>query len=99
MHVLLNYNTTVAEEIAVKWFEMVQTGLPLTAFSSFTGPLMLFMQRDLNSANTFFNVYLPHILSNVKSQQKLFLNVYFEKEFETKLAVLRREIGIKPLII
>ena len=65
MHVLLGYNTTVAEEVAVKWFEMAQTGLPLTAFSSFTGPLMLLLRRDCDEANAFFKVYLPHILQNI----------------------------------
>ena len=80
MHVLLGYNTSVAEEVAVKWFEMAQTGLPLTAFSSFTGPLMLLARRDVESTNAFFKIYLPHILGNVHStKDKFFLNTYYEK--------------------
>jgi ubiquinone biosynthesis protein COQ4 len=99
IHVLLGYNTTVAEEVAVKWFEMVHTGLPLTAFSSFTGPLMLLYRRDLNAADAFFRVYLPHILENSQRQHKLYLNVYFERNFETKIDDLRKQIGIKPFVV
>ena len=43
VHVLLGYGTTVEEEIAIKWFEMAQTGLPMTALSAFFGPLNLLM--------------------------------------------------------
>lgn len=40
-HVLLGYGTSVTEEIAVKWFEMIQTELPMSALASFVGPLNL----------------------------------------------------------
>ena len=91
-HVLLNYNTSVEEEIAVKWFEMMQTGLPLTALSAFFGPLNLLATRK---GSKLLSQYLPHILSNSKA--KCFMNVYFEKHFETPIAQLRKELGIKPL--
>ena len=46
-HVLLGYGTSVTEEIAVKWFEMMQTGLPMSALSAFVGPLnLVLVQRD-----------------------------------------------------
>ena len=46
-HVLLGYGTSVSEEIAVKWFEMIQTELPMSALSSFVGPLNLILfQRN-----------------------------------------------------
>jgi len=48
-HTLLGYNTSVEEEIAIKWFEMAQTGLPLTALSSFVGPLNLVLKRDFEA--------------------------------------------------
>ncbi len=40
-HVLLGYGTSVTEEIAVKWFEMIQTELPMSALAAFVGPLNL----------------------------------------------------------
>lgn len=36
-HVLAGLGTTVHEEVAVKWLEMVQTGLPMTVLSSLFG--------------------------------------------------------------
>ena len=90
-HVLLNYSTSVEEEIAVKWFEMMQTGLPLTALSAFVGPLNLLASgKGLKELNR----YLPHILQNSKS--KFFMNVYFEKHFETPIDDLRKNLNIKP---
>ena len=41
IHVLFGYNVSVAEEIAVKWYEMSMLGLPSAALSSFFGPLNL----------------------------------------------------------
>ena len=41
LHVLLGYNVSVSEEIAVKWYEMSMLGLPSAALSSFFGPLNL----------------------------------------------------------
>ncbi len=40
-HVLLGYGTSVSEEIAVKWYEMLQTGLPISSLSAFAGPINL----------------------------------------------------------
>lgn len=40
-HTLVGLPPTVLGELAVKWFELVQTGLPVTALSAFVGPLRL----------------------------------------------------------
>jgi hypothetical protein len=40
-HVLCGVHPTVVGEIAVKWFEMVQTKLPVATLSAFAGPLRL----------------------------------------------------------
>ena len=48
----------VYAELAVKWLEMVQTGLPLTALSAFFGPLRLATwERELVRTYSAF----PHI--------------------------------------
>ena len=97
-HVLLGYGTSVTEEIAVKWFEMIQTELPMSALSAFVGPLnLIMMQRDAAEVKKLTSVYLPHIMLNAKTSQ-MFLNVYFEKHFETPLDELRVSLKIKPLI-
>ena len=41
LHVATELPPTVQAEIALKWFEMVQTGLPMCALSAFVGPLRL----------------------------------------------------------
>jgi len=40
-HVLAGLPPTVMGELALKWFELVQTGLPLCAFSGVFGPIIL----------------------------------------------------------
>ena len=92
-HVLLNYGTSVQEEIAVKWFEMMQTGLPLPALSAFFGPLSLIRSME---GGELVSVYLPHILKN--SNSKFFMNVYYEEQFESKITDLRRQLNITPLV-
>ena len=63
IHVLLNYEVSIAEELAVKWFELVQLGLPSTALAAFIGPLNLILfQRDLKEMGRLLRVYLPHVL-------------------------------------
>ena len=96
-HVLLGYGTSVAEEIAVKWFEMQQTHLPMSALSAFVGPMnLLLFQKNSAEFLKLQQVYLPHIMQNAKTS-KMFLNVYFEKHFETPLDELRKDLKITPL--
>ena len=64
LHALLGYDISVAEEIAVKWYEMVQTGLPGTSLSAFGGPLnLLIVQRNWQEIDKLVNMYLPHVLA------------------------------------
>jgi ubiquinone biosynthesis protein Coq4 len=54
---------SVAEELAVKWFEMIQLGLPSTALAAFFGPLnLLLLQRNFTEIDKLVNQYLPHII-------------------------------------
>jgi ubiquinone biosynthesis protein COQ4 len=41
IHVFLKLGIEIEEELAVKAYEMIQTGIPMTAFSVLTGPLLL----------------------------------------------------------
>ena len=51
-HRLFGYGISVSEEIAIKWFEMLQTELPMNALASFIGPLNLVLfQRDIQQLN------------------------------------------------
>ena len=89
-HKLLGYGVSVSEEIAVKWFEMVQTELPMNALASFVGPMnLILLQRDVKQLQKLTQVYLPHIMINTKTS-KLLMNVYYEKHFETNIEDFRK---------
>ena len=100
LHVLLGYGVSVPEELAVKWYEMSILGLPSSALSSFFGPLNVvaksIRKRDSSELAQMTGVYLPHVLACTRNKDKseFFMNVYFEKEFETKTEHLRERLGI-----
>lgn len=99
IHVLLNYEVSVAEELAVKWFELVQLGLPSTALAAFVGPLNLILfQRDLKEMSRLLRVYLPHVLQQAATST-FFLNIYFEKHFERDIGEFRRSLGVRALVV
>ena len=41
LHVLLGYDVSVPEELAVKWYEMSHLGLPFSAMAGLLGPVQL----------------------------------------------------------
>ena len=92
LHTLLGYDIAVEEEIAVKWFEMVQTGLPSSALASFVGPLSLSFVQN----RKLFTEYLPHVLSNAHNA-RFFMSVYFEEYFATDLTEVRYKLKMRPL--
>ena len=96
MHTLLGYDTSVSEEIAVKWYEMSVLGLPSTALSSFFGPLNLLATNNIAELTKLNSSYIPHIMSCTRQldNKEFFMNIYFEKEFETDVDVLRERMGI-----
>ncbi|KAI9308438.1 coenzyme Q biosynthesis protein Coq4-domain-containing protein [Cunninghamella echinulata] len=88
-HTLTGLGVTVEEELALKWFEWVQTGLPMTMLSSVFGPLQLnWMERY-----RLYTTYVPWALQCGASCEPL-MNVYYEHKFLTPLDDLRKELGI-----
>jgi len=92
IHVLLNYDINVHNELAVKWFEMIQLELPSTALSAFFGPFIL----GASERNELVANHLNQVIQNGK-RCPLVLNIYWEKEFETDITELRDRLGIQPL--
>jgi len=41
LHVLLGLPTDVLSEVTVKWYEMIQTGLPMCILGALVGPIRL----------------------------------------------------------
>mmetsp|Transcript_56096 Transcript_56096/g.112390 ORF Transcript_56096/g.112390 Transcript_56096/m.112390 type:complete len:239 (+) Transcript_56096:125-841(+) len=90
-HVLCGLPPTVLGELALKWFETVQTQLPMCAASAVTGPLSLprlereQLRRDL----------IPWAVRSGRKTLPL-INVLFEEEWETPLVDLRKRLRLDP---
>lgn len=97
-HVLTGLPPTVLGELALKWLELLQTGLPLAALSA-TGGAWGVSSKVLSAheRGLLWNVYLPWAL-RVGGDMKphSLMCVYYEEEFETDLDALRKRIGIEP---
>lgn len=95
-HVLTGLPPTVLGELALKWLELMQTGLPLAALSA-TGGALGVSGLSPRNRQVLWDVYLPWALrvgANMKSNS--LMCVYYEEELETDLNVLRDRMGIEP---
>ncbi|XP_062815512.1 ubiquinone biosynthesis protein COQ4 homolog, mitochondrial [Anolis carolinensis] len=92
MHTLLGMPTNMLGEIAVKWFEAVQTGLPMCILGAMFGPVRL-NSRKLHLLATEL---VPWAVRSGNSA-RCFLNFYYEERWEQPVESLRDEIGILPL--
>ena len=97
MHVLLGYNVSVADELAVKWYEMTILGLPSAALASLFGPANL-LWKNPSQLKMLNQNYIPHVMACTKNpDSEFFMNIYFENEFETSIDKLRKRMGIVHL--
>jgi ubiquinone biosynthesis protein COQ4 len=80
---------SVEEELALKWFEWAQTGLPMTMLSSLFGHLRL----TTLERKRLFQVYVPWALQCGTSAKSL-MNVYFEDLLKEPISSVRKELGI-----
>ncbi|XP_069791069.1 ubiquinone biosynthesis protein COQ4 homolog, mitochondrial isoform X2 [Narcine bancroftii] len=91
MHTLLGMPTNILGEVAVKWFEAVQTGLPMCILGAVFGPLRMsarkikILTRDL----------IPWAVQCGRTAHCV-LNIYYENRWDQNLESLREEIGILP---
>lgn len=90
-HALCDLPPTVLGEIALKWVELIQTGLPVAALSATVGSLKL----NADEQAILWKVYYPWAMK-VGSEATFLMNVYYEKELEEDLEVLRDRLGIIP---
>lgn len=91
-HVLTDLPPTVPGELALKYVELFQTGLPICALSSTVGSLKLSGEDRI----VWKNIYLPWAIRVGKTgNKKKWMHVYWEEEFERDLQELRDELGIE----
>jgi len=90
-HVILDAHTNMLGEIAVKWVEGIQLGLPMCVLGAIAGPVRLgpvHRQR-------YFSVFLPWSLEQ-GFKAKFLMNIYYEKHWEDDIDELRKQMNIEP---
>jgi len=90
-HTLLGMPTNLLGEIAVKWFEAVQTGLPMCVTAALFAPVRL----GPNHRQKYISIYLPWAIRSGYNS-KMLANVYFEKHWEKDIDELRKELNLEP---
>lgn len=91
LHTVLGMPTNMLGEVVVKWFEAVQTGLPMCILGALFGPIRL---RAPN-LQVLVSELIPWAVQNGR-RAPCVLNLYYERRWEQPLAVLREELGITP---
>lgn len=91
MHTLLGMPTNMLGEVAVKWFEAAQTGLPMCSLGAILGPLRL----NTRQLQTLFTSLGPWALQNGR-KARCVLSIFYEKRWEQSLEDLRQELNIDP---
>ncbi|CAG2204964.1 COQ4 [Mytilus edulis] len=90
-HSVLGMPPHMLGEVAVKWVEAIQTGLPMCALGAFFGPLRL---GPVNRQQ-YLSTYLPWAI-RCGTNSKFLMAVYWEKHWEQNLTDLRNELNIEP---
>ncbi|XP_043575747.1 ubiquinone biosynthesis protein COQ4 homolog, mitochondrial isoform X1 [Chiloscyllium plagiosum] len=91
MHTLLGMPTNILGEVAVKWFEALQTGLPMCILGAMFGPLHL----SARNIQVLVTDLIPWAVRCGRTAQCM-MNFHYENRWEQSLESLREEIGILP---
>lgn len=93
-HALTGLPPTVLGELALKWLELIQTGLPLAACSATIGSLVTLHPSD---QVVLTQHYLPWALRVGRAMPfGGLMTVYYEEEWDTPLAQLRARLKVEP---
>ncbi|XP_021341317.1 ubiquinone biosynthesis protein COQ4 homolog, mitochondrial-like isoform X2 [Mizuhopecten yessoensis] len=90
-HAVLGMKPNMLGEVAVKWVEAFQTGLPMCALGAVFGPLRLGPVHQ----KKYLEMYLSWAIRTGRDA-KFLMAVYWEKEWEKDLDQLRTELNIEP---
>ncbi|KAK5879051.1 hypothetical protein CesoFtcFv8_024396 [Champsocephalus esox] len=91
LHTLLGMPTNMLGEVAVKWFEAAQTGLPMCTLGAVLGPLRLNPSR----LQQLFTSLGPWALHNGR-RARCVLSIFYERRWEQNIEDLRQELNIEP---
>ncbi|CAL1530540.1 unnamed protein product [Lymnaea stagnalis] len=91
VHTLLGMPPNMLGEVAVKWFEAIQTRLPMCISAAVLGPIRLGPKHR----EKYINIFLPWAIRSGYNS-KFLMNVYFEKHWDQDLSELRKELKVEP---
>ena len=80
------------EEVALKWYEMVQTELPMCVLSSFFGPIPL----SIAEKRLLLSKQIPWALACGRAST-FFMNIYFEQYLELDINEMRKMFKISRM--
>lgn len=90
-HIALQMNTNMIGEVAVKYFEAIQLGLPMAISAAiFGGARLLTKHRSL-----LLSTYLPWVQEQALNG-RLFIAFDWENHWARQLSDLQKELGIIP---
>ncbi|XP_055614231.1 uncharacterized protein LOC129760596 [Uranotaenia lowii] len=92
VHTIFGMPTNMLGEVAIKWVEALNTGLPMCYGGAVFGAIRLRPKQRQN----YLKYYLPWAL-RMGQQVKPLLTVYWEKRWEQDIDVLRSELNIEVL--
>lgn len=90
-HVILDAHTNMLGEVAVKWVEGIQLGLPMCVLGAIAGPVRLGPVHR----KRYFSVFLPWSVEQ-GFKAKFLMNIYYEKHWEDDIGELRKKMNIEP---
>ena len=88
-HCICNLPVNVESELALKYFEFANLGLPMTGIAALFGPIRLTNQKRAR----LFSEYVPWALKCGGSARSL-ITVYWEERWEQDIDTMKKEFGI-----
>ncbi|KAK7466109.1 Ubiquinone biosynthesis protein [Stygiomarasmius scandens] len=88
-HVINNFSVNRESELAIKFFEFANLGLPLAAFSALFGPLAMTSKKR----HRLFSEYVPWALK-CGSSARCLITVYWEERWEQNTEDMKKEFGL-----
>ncbi|XP_073841934.1 coenzyme Q4 [Musca autumnalis] len=92
VHAILDMPTNMLGEVAVKWVEALNTGLPMCYGGAVFGALRLRPKQR----KQYLSTYLPWAIKNGRKAKPL-MSVYWEERWEQDVEELRKELQITVL--
>jgi len=88
-HCICNFPVNVESELALKYFEFANLGLPMAAISAIFGPLRLTARKR----ERLFSEFVPWALRCGGSAKSL-ITVYWEQRWDQNVDDIKKELGI-----